>query len=170
MTDLDWQHLARRPLPDGEHPKTWPAWGVPRTDGREVVLESLHQYYLYAGDLLGGMQHPREALARAIETARRQHEWVKAAPIVLPPTLLEYNVPGKARRLVSPENDIGPVTLPRVATIGLLQSHSEARDLSCCFSSLVVVWFQDAFGDTPPEIQQQIAALDWNALAFDWMP
>ena len=43
------EHLKRRRLPEGEHPKTWPAWGIARADRREVVLESLYQYYLYAG-------------------------------------------------------------------------------------------------------------------------
>ena len=88
----------------------------------------------------------------------------------LPPTLLEYSVPGKARRFVPPENDIGPVTLPRVASIALLRSDQQARDPSCCFSSLVVIWFQEEFGDAPSAIKAQIASLDWNALAFDWMP
>ena len=170
MTELDWKNLARRPLPEGEHPKTWPAWGIVRMDGREVDVESLHQYYLYAGHLLGGMHHPCEELEAAIEKARKLHPWVKSDPVVLPPVLLEYNVKGKARRMVAPEEDIGPVTLPRVASIALLRSHSEARDPACCFSSLVVVWFQDAFGDAPAEVRAQIAALDWTALAFDWMP
>lgn len=170
MTDLDWKHLRRRPLPEGEHPKTWPVWGIARADRREVVLESLYQYYLYAGHLLGGMHHPRQELEVAISTARKRHEWVKAAPVVLPPTLLEYSVPGKARRFVPPENDIGPVTLPRVASIALLRSDQQARDPSCCFSSLVVIWFQEEFGDAPSAVKAQIASLDWNALAFDWMP
>lgn len=73
-------------------------------------------------------------------------------------------------RVVPPETDVGAVTLPRIASIALLRSYKEARDPSCCFSSLVVVWFQDAFGNPDDIILHQIAELEWNVLAFDWMP
>jgi hypothetical protein len=33
-----------------------------------------------------------------------------------------------------------------------------------------VIWFQEAFGDASAEVMAQIASLDWDALAFDWMP
>lgn len=59
---FEWKSLARQTLlPVGQHPMTWPKWGLPRADGRVVDLESMHQNYLYAGDLLGGMTHPERA-------------------------------------------------------------------------------------------------------------
>lgn len=169
-TEFDWAALDRQPLPVGQHPKTWPSWGTPRADGREIVLESLRQYYIYAGDLLGGMHHPRDKVVQVVGAAKQQLAWCKAEPVVLPPILLEYSHPRMPPRLLPPEAGIGAVTLPRVASIALLRSHREARDSSCCFSSLIVIWFQESFGDAPPAIQAQIAAIDWDALAFDWMP
>ena len=170
MTNIDWASPQRQKLPSGEHPKTWPSWGLPRADGRDVALESLRQFYIYAGDLLGGMHHPRDKVAQVVATAKQQVPWCKAEPVVLLPMLLEYSLPRMPPRLLPRKEDIGPVTLPRVASIALLRSHREARDPSCCCSSLIVVWFQDRFGDPEESILQQIAALDWNALAFDWMP
>lgn len=171
MTPIDWQHSDRRPLPAGEHPKTWPVWGIPRADGREVELESIHQRYIYAGDLLGAMRPPQHHVDRVVEMASSLHPWCNADPVVIPPVLLEYSLPRMPIQLSAPsEESLGAVTLPRVATIALLTSHREALDSTCCFSSLMVIWFQEAFGDAPESILRQIAALDWNALAFDWTP
>jgi hypothetical protein len=168
---FDWNSLPRRPLlPAGQYPKTWPKWGVPRADGRKVELESLHQSYIYAGDLLGAMLHPEKHIAWIRKKAAALYPSIKAPAVVIPPVLFEYAVEIRPRRLVAPEQDIGPVTLPRVAVIAELNSHTPARDHAECFSSLVVIWFQEKFGDAPAEIQQQVAELDWDALAFDWTP
>jgi hypothetical protein len=168
---FDWNRLPRRPLlPAGQYPKTWPKWGVPRADGRKVELESLHQSYIYAGDLLGAMLHPEKHIAWIRKKAAALYPSIKAPAVVIPPVLFEYSVEVRPRRLVAPEQDIGPVTLPRVAVIAELSSHTPARDHAECFSSLVVIWFQEKFGDAPAEIQQQVAELDWNELAFDWTP
>jgi hypothetical protein len=168
---FDWKALPRRPLvPRGQYPKTWPNWAQPRADGRVVLLESLHQSYIYAGDLLGGMLHPEKHLAWIRKKAEALYPSVKAPAAVIPPVLLEYAVAKQPVRLVAPEQDLGPVTLPRVAVVAELNSHTPARDRNECYSSLVVIWFQERFGDTPPEIQRQVAELDWTALAFDWTP
>jgi hypothetical protein len=168
---FDWNALPRRPLvPAGQYPKTWPNWGQPRPDGRLVVLESLHQSYIYAGDLLGAMLHPEKHLAWIRKKAQALYPSIKAPAAIIPPVLLEYTVAKQPMRLVAPEQDLGPVTLPRVAVVAELNSHTPARDRAECFSSLVVIWFQERFGDTPPEIQRQVAELDWDALAFDWTP
>jgi hypothetical protein len=168
---FDWNTLTRRPLqPAGQFPKTWPGWGLPRADGRVVVLESLHQSYIYAGELLGAMLHPEKHLAWIRKKAEALYPSVKAPAAIIPPVLFEYAVEVQPLRLVAPGEDIGPVTLPRVAVIAELNSSAPARDHAECFSSLVVIWFQERFGDATPEIQRQVAALDWNALAFDWTP
>ncbi len=168
--EIDWNSLAREVLPPGQHPKTWPAWGLPRADGREVDLESMHKFYIYRGDLLGAMRHPIQRLKQIEEEAARLHPWYKAAPVIIPPVLLEYLLPNMVLPSNSPEGFPGAVTLPRVAVIAELRSHREARDSTCCFSSLLVIWFQESFGDASDETMAQIASLDWNALAFDWMP
>ena len=168
--DFKWENLDRAKLPAGQHPKTWPAWGLPRADGREVAMESMFQFYIYEGDLLGAMQHPSDRLGRVVKRAKEMHPWIKAEPVVVPPVLLQYEAPVIARLPISPEVGIGPVTLPRIAVVALLRSHREARDRACCFSSLIVIWFQETFGDASPDVLSQIARIDWEAKAFDWMP
>jgi hypothetical protein len=169
--NFDWKTLERKPmLPAGLHPKTWPKWGMPRADGREVDLESMHQGYLYAGDLLGRMSHPEDRLERVIKKASSLNPWITAPVVIIPPVLLEYSMPGRPAPVYDPEKHLGLVTLPRVFVIAELRSHRPARDKNECFSSLIVVWFQENFGDVAPEIQQKIAELDWNKLAWDWAP
>lgn len=140
---------------------------MPCADGRQLCLEQLHQSYIYAGDLLGLVRHPQEYVTRVAEQARRQHRWVTAEPVVLPPRLLEFT------RRAPQGSDLPPahgVSLPRVAVIGLFTSDKPARDAAEIYSSLVVIWFQDRYGDAEPETLAQIASLDWAAHAFDWSP
>ena len=168
---FDWRKLERKPLlPAGLHPKTWPHWGGPRADGREVDMESMHQGYLYAGHLLGGMFHPEGSLEQVMKKTKLLYPWVAAPAVIIPPVLFEYSMPDRPTPVYDPEKQLGPVTLPRVYVIANLRSHQPARDKNECFSSLIVVWFQEKFGDVAPEIQQKIAELDWNNLAYDWAP
>lgn len=88
--------------------------------------------------------------------------------MIIPPVLLEYSLPNQPMRVDDSDSHPGPVTLPRVVVIADLRSHRPARDDKACFSSLVVIWFQEQLGDVPAGIQQQIAKLDWHRLAFDW--
>lgn len=164
---FDWATLLREPMPEGQHPKTPPSFGVPCADGTVLQLETLQQSYLYAGDLLGGLRHPEEYLRRVVEEARTRHRWVEAEPIVLPPVLLEFSRPAPPGATVA---TVTGVTLPRVATIALFTCGKPARDPSETFSSLVVIWFQERFGNPEAETVTQIASLDWKALAFDWTP
>ena len=130
----------------------------------------MHQSYLYAGDLLGGMSHPEERFEQVVERAGELHPWIMMPAVIIPPVLLEYSLPNRPMRIVDPDSHPGPVTLPRVVVIADLRSHRPARDDKECFSSLVVIWFRELFGDVPAEIQKQIAELDWDRLAFDWTP
>lgn len=167
---IDWTSLARQTLPPGQHPKNWPAWGCPRADGREVDLETMHQFYIYRGDLLGAMCHPSERLTQVEEEAARLHPWYKGAPMIIPPVLLEYSLPNMVLPSKLPKGFLGLVTLPRVAVIAELRSHREVRDSACCFSSLLVICFQEAFGDASADTMAQIASVDWDTMAFDWTP
>lgn len=60
--------------------------------------------------------------------------------------------------------------LPRVASIANFLVVGGARDRSESFSSMVVIWFQEGFGNPNQDILRQIAAIDWDALAHDWSP
>lgn len=171
MQDFDWEQLPRRPMtPFKTHPKVPPAWGLPRSDGRKVRLQSLHQAYIYANDLLAMTQHPASVLEPIVARARKLHPAAGAEPVVLPPVLLEFEYPWFPGREIQDPPFWLSVTLPRVASIAEFFSSPQARDPQECFSSLVVIWFQEGFGNPDEEILKQIAALDWNALAYDWTP
>ena len=86
---FEWTLLAQKALfPVGKCPKTWPKWGLPRADGSEVDLESMHQSYLYTGDLLGGMFHLEDCLERVIERAGELHSWIRMPAAIITPVLL----------------------------------------------------------------------------------
>ena len=60
--------------------------------------------------------------------------------------------------------------LPAVTCIGEFHSGEFAKPDSEPYSSLVVVWFQDAFSPAVSEtVVAQIEALDWEKLARDWI-
>ncbi len=168
---FDWKGLSRRPLePLGSYPKECPGGEIQLADGRDISIRQLHQHYIYAGHMLGAMSPPEEEVLRVIDLAQQRYPWMKQAIAVFPPELLVYSPPRMPLMLAQPEQDLGPVTLPRVAVIAELQSFSPARDATECYSSLIAIWFQDRFGDPPNEVLSQISSLDWNALAFDWTP
>ena len=164
---FDWDSLPHEPLPAGQDPRTQPPFGPPCAKGHRLMLEALEQSYLYAGDLLGYLHHPATYVSRVRARARVRHAWVEAEPVVLPPRLFEFSY------ATPPDGSPMPargVTLPRVATIALLTRDRPARSADEVYSSLVVIWFQDRFGDPPAETLAAIEGLDWDGLAFDWTP
>ena len=48
----------------------------------------MHQSYLYAGDLLGGMSHLEDRLKRVIERACELHSWFRMPAAIIPPLRL----------------------------------------------------------------------------------
>ena len=165
---FDWRVLPRTQLtPESDHPKNSPHPKLQLADGRMISLVSMNQSFIYAGDLLGAITHPESRVLDTLRRAQRLHPNVSEAFVVLPPTLLTYSHPS-APMLAPPERNLGPVTLPRIAVIAMFDSGPLAKVDSECSSSLVVIWFQDKFGDPAQEIIEQIAQLDWNELAWDW--
>ena len=168
---FDWATLPRRPLePIGSYPKDFAGGDIQLADGRKISIRRLQQYFIYSGHMLGAMSAPEEEAYNVIKRAQSLHPALKEAMIMLPPELFIY-APPRMPLMVAPLGwDLGPVTLPRVAVIAELQSFSPARDNTECFSSLVAIWFQDQFGDTPSTVLAQLSGLDWNELALDWTP
>ena len=150
-------------------------WSTLLSSGREISLATLHQSHTYAGVLCG---LPRETsnnespIQSAIALASQLFPLGGDRPVILPPMMQRVTV--RNRRWVEgdifiAESDSTEVDfLPPVVSIGSFDS-SPARDHSESNSSLVVIWFQSAFG--PPEagyVMREISILTWDTLAIDW--
>lgn len=128
--------------------------------GITIILVCLFQYRAYAGFLEGIPS--RKMNAGIIATAVRYAEeklWRDGTPHVLTPP----EVPSGA-----PDDPRTPIRIPLVASLATFDAMVPARDRGADFSSLNVVWFQDAFG--PPRqasVLNQFRKLDWQALATD---
>lgn len=166
---FDWATLPRKPLiPEGEHPKDFPGLRLRMADGREISMQRMDQSYIYGGHLLGAMHHPEKTVLETIERTETLFPWVEAPPAVLPPLLLKFDCPRTPIMRLPEQADLGNVTLPRVAVIAEFQSYETKNSHGESFSSLLVIWFQDRFGDPSAEVLGQIVSLDWDALAWNW--
>ena len=171
LISFDWATLPCRPMePNGSYPKEFTGGDIQLTGGRKISIQRMQQYFIYSGHMLGAMRSPAREAHNVVERAQRLHPSLKDAMIVLPPELLIYAPQKMPLMLAPPEENIGPVTLPRVAVIAELQSFSPARDDMECFSSLIAIWFQDRFGETPSTVLAQLSELAWDELALDWTP
>ena len=117
--------------------------------GRTIALARLEQSLTYGGLLAGRPTEKTDAMQiRALLAEVQRHLHEGARPVLLSPA-------------GSP--------LAHVTSIAFFRSDALAKPGSEPYSSLAVVWFQDAFG--PPiaeEVLVQIKALDWESLARDW--
>ena len=165
---FQWQELPRVDWPHGNQPvHSFEGWAILQPDGRKLLVQAVHQEFIYAGALLGGLYPPSEYLVQAISRAEKLYPHEKSAPVILPPTLY-----AGTRAWVSngvPEQEDW-VSLPRVRCIAGLFSTKPARDENEVFSSAVVIWFQDHFGLPDEQVQAQLEKLDWSAIASDWCP
>lgn len=151
------------------HPLTHPRWTRTLADGRVITLTELIQFGTYDGMLCG---LPGQFWD---EIEYRGKEALRSARGRLPP---HFGSPV----LLTPQRFVGEVTrsdgsserwqrVGFVTCIGVFESSEFARDPGECYSSLVAVWFQDAFGvPTEPWVLTRIDALDWTRLAWDWTP
>ncbi|MFM9880375.1 MAG: hypothetical protein ACKVOO_08205 [Burkholderiaceae bacterium] len=165
---FDCNDLPRVPWPYGsQRATTFDKWKVSRADGRSIAVDSLHQTFIYAGVLLGGIGAVDRYVIQAVKRAVELYPWVEAEPVVLPPIVFA----GRTNRIVNGQDEsFDWETLPRIQCIAELTSDKPARDGSEVFSTVIVVWFQDHFGMPDADVLEQLSALEWDSLAFDWCP
>jgi hypothetical protein len=169
-----WADLPRKQL--AGHPSQFSGFTLELNGGRIISLISMEQYLIdYPVALTPSISHPERHVLAAIQKAKRVAMWIEAAPIVLPPTLLEIDY-SRDKQLShhEVEPNLGPgenaLVLPRVGVISEFLSLAAARDKAEVYSSLLVVWFQDSFGEIPATIQGQLIEIDWKHAAYDWTP
>jgi hypothetical protein len=136
-------------------------WDIKLNSGREVYVAEWRQYGIYAGVLCGV---PRGIAYFLWEARKEARKYADEGPIAfLEPSL---------RRIGPLRNDDDwAELLPPVCTIARLHGGEARRDDEGCFSSIVVVWFQERFGlPYDEDVLDQLRALDWENRATDWEP
>ena len=169
-----WEDVPREPIgPRGYRSRAEQAqWRLELNSGRAIRLASIRQSGTNDGVLCGSPRSDSAFNARhvkqAIEIAAEEFGCEPGKVAVLPPCLLrsiEKKRPGDP----GPE-EIAVDYLPPVQTFAVFESSpQDGADADADGSSLVVVWFQNAFGQ-PEEghVMEQLRALDWESLATDW--
>jgi len=175
---FSWAMLPREHLGvDAHHTRIrTEKWSTLLLSGREISLTALHQSHTYAGVLCG---LPRETsnnespIRSAMELASQLFPLGGNNPVILSPLMQRVTVLNRrsAEGVIDyAEPDSSEVDfLPPVVSIGRFDS-TPAHDHSKSNSSLVVIWFQNAFG--PPEkghVVREFSSLNWDKEAIDWM-
>lgn len=167
-----WEDVPREPIgPGGYRRRAEQAqWRLELNSGRGIRLASIRQSGTNDGVLCGSPRSDSEfndrRVRNAIESAAQEFTCEPGNVAVLPPRLwrsIENKRPGDP----GPE-EIAVDYLPPVKTLAVFES-SPQDGADADGSSLVVVWFQDAYG-LPGEghVMEQLRALDWERLATDW--
>ncbi len=166
---FDWRELESE---DAGISRTHPvdavqSWSIHLDSGREVVLEEFHQSQTYAGFLEGLPPNPDIEMRAAYQKALQLFPYVERPPCVLAPTLER----GKLQWTDRKGNDVLEdwTVLPRIYTVALLKSTTPATDELESYSSLIVIWFQNAMGlPTDSKLLAKIRGIHWDSLAWDW--
>lgn len=167
---FSWSELPRRQCePGGYKSIAGPArWTRTLSDGRDIVLRCLHQYFTYAG-VVAGLPTTDEVRAWPIEGALRlANQLFECEPsriALLPPEIMASTVvtTRKGKREAIPVD-----FLPAVCSIGTFESKRPAQQSRADGSEVVIVWFQGSFG--PPEaghVTEAIRTLAWGDFAYD---
>ena len=131
--------------------------------GRVISLGVLCQDRTYEGHL-AGYPHKRmndETIERLLAKAPKLTS-DQGKPLLIDPVISVRD--RGARAIMGPEE-----RLPEVACVARFDSNALAKIGSEPYSSLTIVWFQEAFGvPTDATILEQIRAIDWEDRATDW--
>ena len=143
-------------------------WCVTLADGRVIALEQLHQYRVYAGVLAGAPRDVEHDLSSALARAKKLFPYYKVPAVMLVPQVSSGSFPER-------EDEKFPMlpwmVLPKIACIAEFKSGEPARDKGECFSSLVVVWYQERLGlPDDGRTLAQLQNIDWKNRAWDWTP
>lgn len=181
MIDLpfSWDDLPRVSLGlDGHRTRAHTEdWKIQLVSGREVVLDSLHQFKTYAKVLCGlpthSYYHERQIVS-AMEEAKRIFFSEVRPPWILAPRMQRATVVNRGADEIErrtghrPPEQMEVDFLPPVCSIGLFSSATPARDPGDAASSLLVIWFQDSFGLPDALAAEQLPELPWEERAWDW--
>ncbi|MBL8376550.1 MAG: hypothetical protein JNM79_01625 [Burkholderiales bacterium] len=138
-------------------------WVLDMQAGGRAWIDDLIQCRTYAGVLLGVPDDPVDAIVRAMRSVKHHFNFYDGPACVLPPRLHKG-----LRRVVNDgvEEFHAWRLLPSITSYALLTSTDLARDED--HSSVVVIWFQDAFGLPDDAVIAQMRAIDWRRYAVDW--
>ena len=142
-------------------------WTIQLKSGREIELNSLIQDVLYSGYLEGIPGNPNVELSESFTAAKKKFPQVDADPYILPPVMKSGAmrwVEDDGKEVLNPWK-----LLPPIRSIGFFSSNLPAKDQSQDGSWMVVIWYQDQFGNiTDSEIKSKLAGIDWDELSAGW--
>ena len=135
--------------------------------GRVVTLRTIHQYYVYEGVLCGIPIKAEGFVISAAERARKLFDLDSREPVVLTPCLSV----GEDKRVPRGHLFRRWVKLPDVGCIAEFRSNTPVRHRTMVYSSAVIIWFQGVYGLGIDQWNlEQFKAVDWEKVAFDWIP
>lgn len=147
------------------HPAGCDAWPVELLSGRKIALNEFHQFNLYAGMLAGIPADTARFAADAVKEANRLIQR-QLPTLMLLPMLREFdspkyrNKPGEKLRV-----------LPPIASVAVFVSSTLESAPDDLYSSLKVIWFQDAYGlPSDSHILGQLRGIEWENEALSWDP
>jgi hypothetical protein len=127
--------------------------------GRRIDLCELRQSDFYEGLLEGLLtrERNRRGLVHRVEKERQRASSLHVIDPVETPIEHDGDYPFGE-----------PARLPRILCVGRFHSLSPALAADADYSELTVIWFQERFAlPIAPDIEAQLVALDWAALAAD---
>jgi len=138
------------------------ASGIALSTGRELGLQALTQQLTYEG-LLEGLPTTRINKSQMDRLVAEQRAKVNPVYLVAPiETPIDLG-PGRSYPFGS------PATLPEVTCIGRFRSEPFGERDPGCYSELTIIWFQSEFAmPIEPSVLEEIASLDWDALASNF--
>ena len=162
---FDWDTAPSSAWPAGRHPAGHESWAITLESGRCIALGECHQFDLYAGMLAGIPSDTPRFAADALEEANRLIPQ-KLPMLLLQPMFREFDSPkyqGEPRRKLR--------VLPPIVSVAVFTSSKIESAPDNLYSSIKVIWFQDAFGmPTDRHVLDQLRAIDWDREAASWNP
>ncbi len=152
-------------------------WSVTLQDGREIKLDSLHQFMTYEGVLCGLPTHPyynERPISAAIEKAKRIYKADEKTPWIVPPQMQRVTVVNRAQDEIERRTGHRPPErrevdfLPPVCSIGLFSSEMPTPKGNGHGSALIAIWFQDAFGLPDSYITERLRDLPWDSYSLNF--
>lgn len=139
------------------------AYSLRLKNRRRIRLVNSWQCRTYDGLLEGIPETLLPFFENAINRAHDLFPLDEVKPVILPPKLHQ----GRIRRQRNGEMvDETWCLLPSITSIGMFDSDGATDDGS--MSSVLLIWFQDRFGNPTEFVKKQIRALDWDRYAHQW--